>query len=387
MIRRKRETSQTDLFAGALLEKRSSFESPLERSEVPSDEAPVSFVKNFENPILMSRPKDNEEIAVVEKAADPVSSVPEDIPLPTEVPEEPPEPDTNELLRKDSERLIINRDFADGFYLSEESRHRHRPETPEDRERARLLHERRKRRFKIASVVILSLMALLLFNWQEWVVDSPLFTVQNVYVRDNSILTKDEILRLADIENGLRLSQVDVVRTADRIKTNPLVRHVAVSRSYPSSIVITVYERQPFAFVTGEDVYAVDESGFTLPKLRSNMIYNLPVVTGLVVNPQVGRPLNSPKLMAILKFMGRVRDVQESLFYEISEINVQKDDFIVYLNNVRTAFRVDDEHSVRTMIYLNAAANYFRQNPELRHVREIDLRFDGQIVVRRTGKF
>lgn len=383
MIRKRRETSQTDLFSSiSVLEKESIFTPPLEGSGDAVEETPEMFVKSFDNPILMSREQSllNEAAAEDAKAQD---IPPDDVPLPIDVPDEPPQPDTNELLTKDPERLIINRDFADGFYLSEESRTKHRQEDPETLAQRQVI---RRRRFKIASVVILSLLALVLFNWQEWVVNSPLFTVQHVYVRDHFILTKDEVLRLANIEQGIRLSEVDLERTADRIRTNPLVRNVAVSRSYPSSIVITVYEREPFVFVSGDEVHAVDRTGFVLPRLRSNIVYNLPVITGLIVLPQVGRQLESPKLKTILTFLDRVRRVQEPLFYEISEIHVQKDDFIVYLNNLRTAFRIDGENMIRTAMYMNAAASYFRQNPDVRHVREIDLRYDGQVVVRRNPR-
>jgi cell division protein FtsQ len=392
MIRKKRETRQVDLFSGQSLQKELVFDAfDTGVPEQPVDDQPKAFVKSFVNPMLMGQRKDDTsgEVITLDDAHRPPEQAghdndAKDTGAQEETPAEAKDDttETNELLKSDPERLIINHDFADGFYLSEESRVRHREEKEDAVTRYRR-ERRRKRRFKIAASAILGLLALLLFNWQEWVVHSPLFTVKHVYVQNHVLLDADEVRRLAGVEHGIRLAEVDLQRAAERIRTNPIVRHAVVSRSYPSGIVIRVEERLPFAFINGDELFAVDEAGVALPRLQSNIVHNLPVVSGIPALPVPGKAVASDRLSVALAFLRRVQTVNEVLYYEISEIGVGRTDFLVYLNSVHVPFRIDGEHPVRTAVYLNAAASHLKRQESERGIKEIDLRFDGQVLIRR----
>lgn len=362
MIRKKRELLQMEIFGEKPILDEPSF---LKSSQSDTGELDESS-REFNNPILMGKSNNNTtDSFTIDSETSNDSAI--------------PETDTNEFLKKDPERLIINRDFADGFYLDETSRKKHEKEKPPVDPEAMM---RQRRHYKIAAVVLLGIACLLLLNWQDWVANSPLFTVQNIEVKGNFISTKDEIKQLADIPTGGRLAQVDVVKAAERVRLNPLFENVVVSRSYPSTVVINVEERTPVAFIASDQLYAVDRHGVIMPRLKPKLVYNVPVITGFAPALHPGKTITSEKIKAVLNFLQTARATDETLYYEISEINLTRDDFTLYLNNLSCAFKIDGQNFVRTVIYLSAAFQHFRQSGLGKDVRVIDLRFNGQILVR-----
>lgn len=387
MIRKKRITTQVDLFV------QEEVLTP-DPNNTPSSDVPFSFEKitvtrGFENPILM-RSMDEIETLQEDTTGNQVKElvIPslsndtterEEIGLSEKQPEA--EPELKPLLKTDRENLIINRDFSDGFYLNEAQK-----KTYEER----ILQEelviqrniRHKRNLKVLTVVMLSFAVLLLWNWQDWVINSSLFTLKNVSVQGSLMSNKDEILKAADLDMGVRLAEVNVAKTAERIKMNPIFKTVTVSRNYPSSIVIHVTERQPFAFVLLDELYAVDNNGFVLPKLKAKMIYNLPIISGINAVATPGKKLSSPKLMLALQFLEKAKLLDEAVYYEISEINIKKEDMNVYLNSMHATVKIDEENPDRSVVYLGTALPYFKQNENTDKIKEIDLRYEGQILVK-----
>ena len=387
MIRKKRITTQVDLFVQEEVLTPDPNNSP--SSETPFSFEKITVTRGFENPILMRSMNEIESLQEdttgnhVKELAIPSSehetTEREEIELRVTHEEEESEP--KQEIKNDKENLIINRDFSDGFYLNEAQK-----KTYEDK----ILHEehvlqrnvRHKRILKIATVVMLSFAVLLLWNWQDWVINSSLFTLKSVFVQGSLMSNKDEILKAADLDMGVRLAEVNVAKTAERIKMNPIFKTVTVSRNYPSSIVIHVTERQPFAFVLLDELYAVDNNGFVLPKLKAKMIYNLPIISGINAVATPGKRLSSPQLLLALQFLDKAKQLDEAVYYEISEINIKKDDMAVYLNSIHATVKIDDENPERSVIYLGTALPYFKQNENTDKIKEIDLRYEGQILVK-----
>ena len=387
MIRKKRITTQVDLFVQEEVLTPDPNNSP--SSKTPFSFEKITVTRGFENPILMRSMNEIESLQEdttgnhVKELAIPSSehetTEREEIELRVTHEEEESEP--KQEIKNDKENLIINRDFSDGFYLNEAQK-----KTYEDK----ILHEERvlqrnvrhKRILKIATVVMLSFAVLLLWNWQDWVINSSLFTLKSVFVQGSLMSNKDEILKAADLDMGVRLAEVNVAKTAERIKMNPIFKTVTVSRNYPSSIVIHVTERQPFAFVLLDELYAVDNNGFVLPKLKAKMIYNLPIISGINAVATPGKRLSSPQLLLALQFLDKAKQLDEAVYYEISEINIKKDDMAVYLNSIHATVKIDDENPERSVIYLGTALPYFKQNENTDKIKEINLRYEGQILVK-----
>lgn len=136
---------------------------------------------------------------------------------------------------------------------------------PQDaRKRTADAPSRRKalRRRWVALLTVISVLALayvLLFT--------SLLGVRSIEVTGLKRTGEREVLRLADIPHRRAMLRVDTDDAEARIVKLPAVRSVEVSRSWPSTIVIEVTERQPIAYFRAYDgIRLVDGYGVPFHK-------------------------------------------------------------------------------------------------------------------------
>jgi cell division protein FtsQ len=91
---------------------------------------------------------------------------------------------------------------------------------------------------------------------------SSAFGVRSVDVRGVHSLTADQVRTAADISHGTPLVRLDTVAIAQRVEKLADVESAKVSTSFPSTVVITIEERQPVGYVqtSGRDML-VDHTG------------------------------------------------------------------------------------------------------------------------------
>lgn len=91
---------------------------------------------------------------------------------------------------------------------------------------------------------------------------SPAFGVRTVEVHGTHVLTADQVRTAADVDHGTPLVRVDTAAITRRVERLPDVASAQVHTSFPSTVVITVVERQPVGYVrTGGRFMLVDRTG------------------------------------------------------------------------------------------------------------------------------
>ncbi|GEM_PF-1602300 len=373
MIRKKRTQSQVDLFADELME----LESEVHKESRSMTRTPSRVSATSSSAVADYRKTASVDVVNHEDSGELFEQATEEITLPET--DETPVPQTASKKDGDSRDFIINRDFADGFYVRE---------TPPDNEQTSLTGRThrtlmRRRLMKLLLLVFLIMILLTVLNWKEWVTESSLFTLKNIVVTNTILATREEVLQSAGLEKNARLGTINLEAVAERVKKNPLFRNVTVSRNYPSTVVITVEERRPLSFLIGQDIYAMDEEGVILPKLKPIRQYNLPVITGIRTAVKPGLRAQSNELKAILQFLKMAKDRTPALYFEISEINRQKDRTVLYLNTLPVALVADMNYPARTLLYMELVQQALKDGARLRDLREVDLRYDGQLVLRK----
>jgi cell division protein FtsQ len=104
-----------------------------------------------------------------------------------------------------------------------------------------------KRRRPWGGVVALVAIGAALGTWAA--AASPLFHVRDIRVQGNRHLSVSEIVRLAGIGTDVNLLTVHPNRVLRGLARNPWVRTVRVRRDLPSTLILTVEERFPVAWV------------------------------------------------------------------------------------------------------------------------------------------
>ncbi|MCX5045987.1 FtsQ-type POTRA domain-containing protein [Aldersonia sp. NBC_00410] len=92
----------------------------------------------------------------------------------------------------------------------------------------------------VGVVVVIALAALAWFT--------PLLSVRTVEVRGLASVPEDQVLAALDLPQGQPLLQVDTGAAAQRVAQIPKVAQARVQREYPSTVRVTVDEREPAVF-------------------------------------------------------------------------------------------------------------------------------------------
>lgn len=92
----------------------------------------------------------------------------------------------------------------------------------------------------------------------------PVFTIEGIDAQASEHVSADTIAKLAGVEEGTTLLNVDVGKVQAGVRQNPWVKDVSVRREFPSTLGISVTERTVFAVVvigSGASVWALGDDG------------------------------------------------------------------------------------------------------------------------------
>ena len=110
---------------------------------------------------------------------------------------------------------------------------------------------------------------------------SSCFSAQTIIVEGNHRLSKEAILKQADVKPGDNILDVNLKNVRYRLLANPWIAAADVGREIPDTIHIRVTERVPVAKVKLDRFYYIDEMGQIVKHVEPSDQTTLPVVTGL----------------------------------------------------------------------------------------------------------
>jgi len=209
--------------------------------------------------------------------------------------------------------------------------------------------------------------------------------VAGVKTEGNRILSAAEIQRLAQVPMGARLFDVDLAVIKRRVLKNPFVREAAVQRDLPDRISIRIEEREPIAALSGSSLLYLDAEGMVLPPVRSEQVFDLPVITGAIQDQDrvPGRTVTGKSLQDALQLLRAALELDENLYRRVSEVAIRDDgDLVAYTVDfgVPVVFGRGD-----LAVKLATVESFWNSVVNTRGAHElasIDVRFTRQVVVR-----
>ncbi len=165
----------------------------------------------------------------------------------------------------------------------------------------------------------------------RYVRQSPRFAVRTVLVDGNHRRSAATIAAEGGVAVGSNVFTLDLLQAGAMITQDPWIEKATVTRTLPSTVAITVVEREAAAFAAvGGELYLVTRDGDLFKKIGADDPSDLPVVTG-VLPAQVA----SDRAGVVLA-LKRVLDVAEELDragvarrYPIEELHLEKDGSLV----------------------------------------------------------
>lgn len=118
------------------------------------------------------------------------------------------------------------------------------------------------------AVAVVALVAVIAFIVMAHL---PIFVINGIDATASEHVSAETIAKLANVQEGTTLLSVDFNEVSDNIKQNPWVKDVHISREFPSTLGISVEERQIEALVvigTGQSVWAIGPDGIWIEPVQ-----------------------------------------------------------------------------------------------------------------------
>ena len=177
--------------------------------------------------------------------------------------------------------------------------------------------ERRKRGFRRAAMILMamSLVALGHAALKETLFQNPRFTLREIKVVSQGMLTESQIQAACGTATGVNLLSVNLHDVRERVMQMPAIRSATVQRDFEVKLTITAQQRQPIAWVKCEKQgwipkhplqgLLVDEEGIAIPaEVMLSDFEDLPVIDDSTVEQITpGRPISSTRFLACMTLL------------------------------------------------------------------------------------
>jgi cell division protein FtsQ len=213
--------------------------------------------------------------------------------------------------------------------------------------------------------------------------------VAHVTLTGNRIVDANELFQLASVKHGSLIYDIDLKEIQKNLLSHYYIKDVIVERNLPSTIQLTVEERTPIALVNRSDAVYLDEEGVILPHSISKALFDLPVLTGVKLGPQIsyGAIVQDSDAHEALKILTIARLVNSELYHLISEIELRNGhDIVMYTAEGGVPVIVGEGNIVDKLARLDAFWNDVIRQRGLQTLQYVDLRYDDQVVARWSNR-
>ena len=247
--------------------------------------------------------------------------------------------------------------------------------------RSRLLEARRyavRRLARRAALVVATLGALALAVWGGYHLRSrlPVFQVDHIEVAGNGSLARDEVLALAGLAGPVSVWE-NLTEITARLEGHPLVASARVTRELPSTLLVEIEEKTPVGLVASPVVVPVDRGGAVLPLDPTEPFLDLPVLRVVTrsATPSCG-------VCALAADVDMVADETPEMFAILSEARLYDREAVLLLGDAGLRVRYRTPVSRRRLRDAVIAIGDASERIAGGELREIDLRFEDQVIVR-----
>ncbi|WP_437945967.1 FtsQ-type POTRA domain-containing protein [Sorangium sp. So ce296] len=181
-----------------------------------------------------------------------------------------------------------------------------------------------------AAVVLITSTAVA-WGARRYIVSSPRFAVRTVLVDGAQRRSAEQVASSGGIEVGKNIFTLDLELAGAAISTDPWIEKATVTRTLPSTVHVSVVEREAQALVAiGGDLYLATRDGELFKELAEDDPFDLPIVTG-ITGEQVARD-RAGVVIAVRRMLDVVEDMERAGVarrYPIQELHVERDGSVV----------------------------------------------------------
>ena len=243
--------------------------------------------------------------------------------------------------------------------------------------------KRESKKREIAGFAIL-LIALIVIGvgasgWQEDL------TVESVAIEGNRIVPTRDIVAMTDVKTGTKLGVVELTEIRERVLRNAFIKEATVRRDLPGTIVVSVVERTPVAFINTGELVSCDAEGVVMPHIVSSEIVDLPVISGLRESGHflAGSTVRNADVREALMVLRTAAEIDSSVFQLISEIRpLTNGELIFYTTDSGVPVMIGRGRIAEKIALFSSFWKEVVRSGSAGRFESIDIRFQDQVVVR-----
>lgn len=226
--------------------------------------------------------------------------------------------------------------------------------------------------------VVVAVAAVMIFCC-NFLLSTDLLRLEKIEVKGCERLTEKDVIAVAGIGPAQNLLALRTDAIAARIKNNPWVKDINITRNFPHAVAVSITEKKPVALAQRmSELYFIDAEGSVIKKLDNGEDTDLPVLTGFSENAGLVR-----KSIELLNFFAAETEYPQAK--DIAEIN--GDDvqgLSIFLDNGLCLQLGLDDYSSKLKKFKLILADLGRRNIGSGFLL-IDLHSPGAITVQKRG--
>jgi cell division protein FtsQ len=208
----------------------------------------------------------------------------------------------------------------------------------------------------LALVLITGVVLGVRYSAKHFFFENPDYQLSQIDFQTDGTLQRDQILKTAELREGVNIFGVNLTQLRDRLQKLPQVDEVQVIRKLPGEIDIHVVERKPVAWITSEKqildpfasefAFLVDARGVLMKEKKLLTEYlGLPSITGCTSESlEPGKTVGSLEAKSALELLRLSTASFMQTRFQVQEIDVSKGYCLVVSdkNHTRVTFGFDN---------------------------------------------
>jgi len=236
---------------------------------------------------------------------------------------------------------------------------------------------------KVAKILVFYLaIGFLGWNFFTFIFSSNFCNIEEVIIKGNDCLSKDEIFYKSGIQLGENIFKLDLKKSKDSLIQEPRIKEAEIKRVIPNKIIISIKERKAAAFVCiGEECFTSSKEGLMLSKIdKPEEGFGLPLILGLEIDEiKIGETIDKPEFRTALESINSAEVIVPKKFCRVEILS--PDDFMIYNKDDTLKVRVNrPEVIINKENLLREALEKIEREKLL--VEYIDIRFKDSLVIK-----
>ena len=219
------------------------------------------------------------------------------------------------------------------------------------------------------------------FNWSNF---KKIYDISEINIYGTTFFDQSIIEEKSNVLKSYNIFDRELENYKNEILQFDHITDCKISRNFPSTIDVTIYEREPIALISSDELIILDSEGVCLPVEYCDL--SLPILSNFKSNPELypkGSKTVSTNVLSSVSLMKFTKDNFSTIYDNISEFVFNEDsEYEIILKNGKTRIFLGSQNLQKKIKYLESFQETLKEEKNITDFRYIDLRFNNQVIVK-----